>query len=506
MINTTVENQQSPTILTLCANVKDFILHDTPQKAKVKIMELENKLESKPELVSDDRFLILSTLAKYYRKIKQYDKAGNYSRQAIRMTKDVSKEYIEVIIDTYLDYAALEREYGQQSTARIELAKLLAFLDANDYKDSLSKGHIFSSLARISMEEENMESGLAQLEKALVYYHKAVPTTHPIISKTVDILSGAYIQIENYPKAIELYEELRKAYREQGDKESEARILLKIGEVNFRVDLRKARKTITDAIKLMDEIYKGNHLEISKAILMLAEIDENLGNFPRAINYYKQALQQLTSFYDENHFMIVFIYSKIGTLSIKTFKWKNAREYLEKGLVLSTPFPKVRSQFLYALGKIYSDEKDFEKAFAVFQEFLEQLEKGGKKKSLACGNTLQAIAFNYVQQEKYEEAFSYYKKALEIYENLPNCKEEKGLTSIRLAYCYENMEEKDIQRAEYYIEKGFYLIERARNKELIEEALAGIIEFYTRNLNQRKRRMYEDKFVKLRTKPNEGEH
>ena len=492
--------QQTDGILSLCMKVREQIIKDSTSGIKEKIKEMEGLLASKGEYSTKERFFMLSTVAKYYRKASNYDKGGNYSRQAIRLTKDLGDNYIEMVIDTYLDYAALESDYGQLSNARIELAKLLALLDSKNYQDTYAYGVIFSHLGKVALAEENMESGLTQLEKALSYFQKAVPFTHPIIAQTIDTLSDAYIKVENYTKALEYYRQLLKAYQEEKNKETTARTLLKIGEIQFYIDLKDARKTLTQAIKHMDDLYQGNHLDIAKAVLMLAEIDENMSNFPRAINYYKQALAQLTTFYDDTHFMIVYVYSKIGTISMKIFKLNEAKKYLEKGLELATQFPKIRQQYLYALGKIYSDEKNYDKAFMMFKEFLARLEQEGRKKSIAYGNTLQAIAFNYVQQEKIEDAFSYYKEALAIYETLPSCKEEKGLTLIRLAYCYENKNEEDVKKAEICYEKGFKIIEKVQQPELVEEALAGIIEFFTRNHNPQKRRIYEDKFVKLQTK------
>jgi len=486
--------------IALREELKKYIYVENYEKAKGLVTQIETKIvEFLNEKDINEKFLILNILAKYYRKIKNYDKSANYSRQAIRIAKQVNKDHMKVIVDTFLNYAALEREYGQPSNARIELANLLALLDKNNYRDDFSYGLIFSSLGKVALDEENMESGLKQLEKALSYFQKSVPQSHPVIAQTIHTLSDVYIQVENYHKALELQQQLLEVYQKQEDSVQEGQQLLKIGEIYFYIDLKKARRIITKAIKLFEKNYEGKHVDIAKANLMLAELDESMLNLPRAITYYKRALEQLQGFYSESHFLVVYAYSKIGTISIKANELEQAKAYLERGLDLSEDFPKIRLQFLYALGKIYSGEKQYTLAFDVFQEFLERLDKEGRKKSLAYGNTLQAIAFNYLEQEKVDDACTYYEQALEIYEEVANCKEEKGLTFIRLAYCYENKQEKDLDKAEQFYAKGFKLIERARNKDLLEEALAGVIDFFTRNDNPKKRRIYEDKFVKLQT-------
>lgn len=485
----------APSLFSLCKDLREDMMDGKIGELKEKINQLEKQLEDKTFSI-EEKFYVLSTLGKYYRKVKNYDRSGDYSRGAIRLTKQLDKKHIEMMIDTYLDYAHLELEYGQESNARIELAKLLALLDTHQYRDSYTLGVIFSSLARISLKEENFESGIKQYEKALIYYRQILSDTHPLLSDTIYQLSNVYIQLEDYHQALHLHEALLAAFQAEEDDLSTARELLKIGEIYFYIDLKEARKIITKAIKVLTTLQDDKYSDMSKATLMLAEIDENMGNFPRAINYYKQALEQLTNLYEEHHFMMVYVYSKIGTISIRTFKLKQAKEYLEKGLKLSKAYPKIRMQFLYALGKIYSDEEEYSQALILFQEFLERLEKEGRRNSLGYANTLQAIAFNYIKQNNLEVAFVQYKEALEIYEKLPNCKEEKGLTYIRLAYCYENRVEQDIQNAEKCYVKGFELIERTLNEELLEEALAGIIDFYTRNDNATKRRLYENKLVK----------
>ena len=485
-------------ILFICEYVREQLINGNYDTAKVFVSNLEEKLK---EGLLEERFFIASTIAKFYRKTNNYDKSGNYSRQAIHLSKDIHKEHIEMIIDTYLDYASLEREYGQLQAARIELAKLLAFLDSNDYQDSYAYGVIFSNRGKIALEDQNIESGLTQLEKGYTYYTRAVPKTHPIVLNVIETLCDIYIQAEQYNKALKLQQEVLAEYNKLEDKVFEIRTLLKIGEIYFFIDLKEARKIITKAIKWMDDTYKykEEYLDIAKAVLMLAELDENMGNLPRSINYYKKALKELQQFYKDDHFMIVYVYSKIGTLSIKTFKLNQAKEYLKEGLSRSIQFPKIRQQFLYALGKIYSAEKAYDKALIAFQEFLQGLDQSGRKKSLAYGNALQSIAFNYLVQEKLEQAFQHYQEALTIYEGLSNCKEEKGFTLIRLAYCYENIQVKELKKAEEYYEKGFKLIEKVRNPELLEEASAGIIDFFKRNNNPKKRKIYEDKIVKLQT-------
>ena len=468
------------------------------EKVQAKYTAEQLEAETVTEENPTEKFLNLHVLAKYYRMLKNYDLAVNYSQQAIRLAKQLNKDQVEVIIAVYLNYVSLEREYGQLSNGRIQIANLLALLDKHKFQDHYSFGLIYKSLGAIELDMENIENGLKQLEKSLFHFQKSVPANHPMIVKTINQLAEVYVEIEDYHKALKHHLYLLKVYQSEEDPIKEGRQLLTLGDIYFYVDLRKARQIITEAIPLLKQANGGQHPDIAKAYFMLAEIDEHMYRLPRAVTYYKRALEQIKQTFSEEHFLAVYAYSKLGTISIKVNKWTEAKDYLERGLSYAKKYPKIRLQFLYALGKLYSGEKEYGQALTVFQEFLKQLEQSGKTYSLAYGNTLQAIAFNELQQENIETACSYYERAWFVYEKVPNCNEEKGLTLIRLSYCYENREDKDLLKSETYLERGYKLLEGTPNKELLEETLVEIIEFFTGRNNLKKRKKYEEQLIKLK--------
>lgn len=483
-------------LLSMREEIKTLINNNNIESAKEKVTRLEEGLQASETIDLNEKCQTLAVLATYYNKISNYDKAANLFINAVNIAKKTDQLDRNIVVDLYLDYAELEREYGQFQHARILLAKLLEILEKNHIEDAFVFGRTYRSLGNVYVGEENMVNGIRQLEKALDYFQQAVSDTHPVIAQTIHAISEAHLYVENYQQAINIYQPLLTSYKYEQNKLAEGRLLLKIGEIYFYINLKDARKTITEAITCFKEVYKEKHLDIAKANLMLAELDENMGSFKRALTYYKRALEQLRAFHHESHFMIVYVYSKIGMISMRAEEVDQAKYYLEKGLDLSTEFPKIRQQFLYGLGKIYSGEKDYGQARNVFQEFLQQLENNEQTKTKMYANTLQALAFNELEQEQFESGMRLYDEARSIYEQLsPDASEEKGFTYIRLAYCYENMN--NLKKAEEYYEKGFQTLEKLRDPAILEEALAGIIDFFTRYNQPKKRKKYEDKLVKL---------
>ncbi|WP_138418562.1 tetratricopeptide repeat protein [Aquibacillus sediminis] len=488
-------------LLSLQKQIKQKIVNNDLNEIKTDVQQLELLLNYDDNIDQTSRFLALTSLAKFYKKSSNYDKSANYSRQALKIAKQMESDYKQEVVACYLDFSELERNYQQHANARKIVADLLFLLDKNSWQDPFTYGLTFRSLGHIFIDEEDYENGVKHLNKALNYLREAGSDTSKAVVQLIYELSTTYIKTEEYHQAIVLNQELLAAYKKQNDDASAAEVLLTIGEAYYYVDLKQARKNITEALERLNEIYQDKHLMIAKANLMLAELDENMSDFTRAVTYYQRALEQFKYFYDQSHFMIVYVYSKLGTLSMEKNELELAKDYLETGLELSIHFPKIRLQFLYALGKLYSGEKQYDRAFTVFQEFLDRLKQDDKQKTKAYADTLQAIAYNFIEQEKYNDAYSYYQQALELYKLVKlNCPEEKGLTFIRLAYCYENIDEKDITKAEECYEHGVKSIEKARNKELLEEALTDVINFYSRYPNDQKRKQFEDKLVKLQVK------
>jgi len=458
------------------------------------IRQLEKQVEEY-ELDTDQKFLTLSTLAYYYRNINNYDKSASFSHRAIRLTKEVSIDYVEVIIETYLEYAALERHYKHYANVRIELAKILVYLEKQKITHPAFYGEIYYSLGITSIAEGNIEIAINQLQSARKYFQQKLPIIHRKTIQTIHALSDAYLHGEHYQEALELYQLLREAYHDNESKVMEARTLLKIGEIEFYINLKDARKTITHAIKVLNDTNRATAYDFMQGNLMLAEIDEHIGNYPRAITYYKRAIEQ-EQLDSENQFLIMYIYSKLGMISTRINELDKARSYLEHALQLSADFSSMRVPFLYALAEIYARKNLHEKLLSIFEE-IQTYEKNENKLSITYANLLQTLGLSFAKKKKFEDAITYYEEALLIYRNFSNSKEENGLTFIRLAYCYEYKKEKELDKAEECYEKGVTILKKARNKELLREALEEIVGFYSRNPNEANRNLYAIKLLNL---------
>jgi len=419
----------------------DFQLTDLAVKIKTKmnagetteIKYLIQKLEEKisvTDMNKEDKLKLLLRLIKYYRMINDYNKSSKYFHEAISISKigKNTHEHIELLIDIYLEFAGLERRYKKFTQARIVLANLLKMLDSLNWEDPFSLGLVYDNLAKVNIEDENFAAGISQFKEALDCFKQSVDKTHPQIIQTIQLMSKSFIQMEEYEEALKLHQHLQHIYKEKGNSLYEAKVLLDIGEIYFYIDLRKAQKKINHALSLLKEQPK-KEMDIVRAYLMLAEIDENTRNYNSAIINYKLSLERLVHIYKNKHFMIVFVYLKLGNLLIEVNRLNEASEYLDQGLKLASDFEQLRPQFYSTLGKVYTRLEAYEKANDYYTYFLSELEaqyEGRKTKEYA--RVLQIIAYNCLKQHHTKEALKYYNQARNIFMPIESLSlEQKGL-------------------------------------------------------------------------------
>lgn len=440
------------------------------------------------------KFRSLLTLASYYQYKSNYSEAARNFRQALNLVNKLNEEDGDYIIDAYLKHATLEREYSQEKKARMSLAKLLFWLDKNRPEADMAYGLAYSQLGKLFFDEEDIESGIEHMKKALNCFGKHLPENHPLKVETIDAMSTAYIKMEDYDNALSLYQTQLKDTDQEKDGKTYGEILLKIGEIYFYIDLSKAHHTIIAAKEIFISLGESAEGPLLKAYLMLGELEESIKNDQQAIDYYDAALQLM-----KNDNQAVLMYAKLGALSIRNKQLKQAKAYLETGLPLARQLPRIRAQFLLNLGKVHTWEQELTKANTFYNDLLQLLAQEGQETSRNYLDTLKAIAINFSVQKNWPQAIAYYDEALPIYEKLSTGGHdvEKGMTYIRLAFCKDQLARDNEEMIEGYFLTGYEMMNTTNDLELKEEALAAIIAFYDRHGQAKKKAIYEDKLANL---------
>ncbi|WP_176555787.1 tetratricopeptide repeat protein [Virgibacillus ndiopensis] len=305
----------------------------------------------------------------------------------------------------------------------------------------------------------------------------------------------SHAEIGEYRAAAEI---IQKLYSETNTEESSKLVML--GELAFMSDYKLARRIMSNAVKQMEEEQESDRIRLARGYLVLGEIEEKLEKFVRAIKYYKVGLTYFQEDDQRDKYMILYLHFKIGMLYSTKNDQTQAIDYLEKTIELADENPEMKINSYVSLAKIYGSKDDNETAFPYLKEALAMLEVSTLTKTLIHAETLTEMAFYYFDQSKLDEAIPYYTKAITIYNQLKETSARKlGMIYMQYAYSLEHKEKSDKQRASKNYENAIVLLEKTNDRELLENALADVISFFDATNNAKKKRHYENKFVKMTT-------
>ncbi|MFD1850651.1 tetratricopeptide repeat protein [Oceanobacillus bengalensis] len=275
--------------------------------------------------------------------------------------------------------------------------------------------------------------------------------------------------------------------------------LILYGNLAFMCDYKLARKIMSDVVKQIDNEEAFEPVKAAHAYLVLGEAEENLEKYVRAIKYYKRGLTYLQTDEEKDDQLVLFLHFKLGALHSLVSETDEAIHHLHKTLELADERNiEIKINSLVSIAKMYGSKDEYEKAFAYLREAIPLLETSTLAGKLVHAEAYTEMAYNYFDQSMLDEAVPYYEKAIAIHLKLPNySKRELGMIYMQFAYCMEHKEHPEKLLAARYYEEAIGQLEKTNDQELLESALADIIAFFESIGNNKKKRFYENKFVKM---------
>lgn len=425
---------------------------------------------------------IYHLLAGYQANRRQYEQTILHCQRAVRLAEKVSERDLSFIIESYLIYAAIETAYNQAATARVELAKLLLLLEKRKIKDPNVLGKVYLQLAKTAIADQQSDLAIRQLKESVKFFKRAANDVHPAGQQVMHLLVEVYENAGLYEEAQTLVKEQIKEMMRLRVKKSEITWRIRQGELFFYTDLKKARRILSKTIELTEQV-EDRQLS-GRVFMLLGEIDEEMQQFPRAISYYERARSALVS----TNQLIGYMEMKIGMLAIKAGHMKKAKHYL-KQIPEQAP-GSIREPASYALAALYGQEKQYVKGKQVLQQLLTNRQEETK----IHADALQLLASFEIELNCTEEAIRLFEQASAVYRKKSHYRIVYGMTQLKLGSCYEDVGEE--QQAAVCYEEAVAVMEKARYKEGIEEALVQILRFYEKNEYPLKRYIYENKLVK----------
>ncbi|WP_121614880.1 tetratricopeptide repeat protein [Virgibacillus halodenitrificans] len=280
--------------------------------------------------------------------------------------------------------------------------------------------------------------------------------------------------------------------------------LILYSELAFMNDYKLARRIMSEAVKLMESNEINiEKIKLARAYLVLGETEENLEKYIRAIKYYKKALAHFVESKQKDLQMIQFLHFKLGVLHSTVNKPEEGENYLKKAMEIAESQQDVNViiNCMVSLAKNLGSRGENQEAFAYLKKALPMFEDSTLKNTMVHAEAYTELAFYYFDQSQLEEAVPNYENAIRIYFKLSHYSARKlGMIHMQYAYCLEHKKNPEVSKAGNKYEKAIELLESSNDRELLENALADVISFFAQKNNSKKKRLFENKFVRLTNK------
>lgn len=377
---------------------------------KILLQQLEDKIIS-----ADSTARIYRRLTHLYAKERLVPQALAVAQKEVAIL-ELNKQPEQVLAEAYFNLASLYRtaavynkslEFAQQSLA-IYVKKL-----GKEHLESLS---IYRFLAQTYYLKEDYKEAEKLVHSTLKSYQKQEKKevqniiTLQILLGNIQLKKGDYLlSQEAFLYAKDLYNQ----YSTDLDLEQLAKIYSNL------VSLKLEQQAILEALAYCQEIiairkklyHDENHFSLQSTYINVGFCYYKLGEFEKAIQYYRKSLAILHKTYGEQHDLVAFLHNHIGSTFRELQQQDSAQYHLLKSLTIyravlgNSSLNSVAP--LWELSKLFRQQKDYNKAKITLEKgiLIQQLHHGNLHPDLA--KMFLDMAYLLKEQQFYSKALHY---------------------------------------------------------------------------------------------------
>ncbi len=197
-------------------------------------------------------------------------------------------------------------------------------------------------------------------------------------------------------------------------------------------------------------------MNISWALDVSNFVAEYLGDYKKAIKKDSCAMQIAISYYGSSHIYTADCYSHLGQMYNEIGNYKEAIDYLTKGLVIyseDTISYKGLSKIFNDLAVVYDNIREFDRSLAYHKKSIEVKKKLYNEENDVIAMSYSDIGYVYSELRQFDSAIDYYHKALAILENTNyNESLDAGIVLMNIGGVY--WAQGDYNRAQEYFTKS----------------------------------------------------
>lgn len=240
-------------------------------------------------------------------------------------------------------------------------------------------------------------------------------------------LSQFHADVGDHHAAVQLMQKALEATRlASGGPSAESRDVADVLHMLGHLLLQAGR--VTEAQKVSQDAYdmrirvKSGRLHVAESLWLLALLHKKAGNYPAAVNLYKQALDITQRKLGHNHPAVSECLLTIADVYRKQASYESAQELYEEALgiatnVLGEVHPQT-AEILHALGRIFEKKGVYGEALSRFTRAMEIMRNVHGEEHAAFAEICVSCAHIHRKTADYERAMELYRKALAIYESV----------------------------------------------------------------------------------------
>ncbi len=233
-------------------------------------------------------------------------------------------------------------------------------------------------------------------------------------------------------------------------------------------DYLRALEFYKKDLTILEKVYGEEHPDTAASYNNLGGVYHAMGDYPRALEYYDRFRAISEKVYGEEHPDTAASYNNLGAVYKATGDYPRALEYYQKALairekILGEEHPDIATSY-NNLGTVYDDTGDYPRALEYYQKALAIREKVYGEEHPDTAASYNNLGGVYYATGDYPRALEYHQKALAI------CEKVYGEEHPDTAIDYNNLGELyramgDYPRALEYCQKALAIVEKVEGEE-----------------------------------------
>ena len=394
---------------------------------------------------------IYTNLARVYIKQSKYNKAEDYLKKSLKISKKedlYTAERYDYLADVYKvqgKYKESEELYKKGIQIREKLGE--------EYL-SIS----FINLVELYLKQKKYSEAEELCKKSLQIHEKKLGKDNLDMAKMYDFLAKIYNERKKYEKAEELNRKVLQIIEKKFGKESLTVGIQYINWAEMYIEQEKygeAEELCKKSLQIHEKKLGEKHLDTAKCYVQLANVYAGSGEYKKAEELYKQSLQIYKKQLGEEHIDVANIYNSLAIIYARREEYRKAEESCKKSLQITT----------YVLGKenfeitvdyinlayVYRHQGKYGEAKELYEKCIQMREKILGKNHLDTVAIYDSLAKMYVECKKYGEAEKLFIKALQTREKMVG-----GVHSL-ISESYNNLAATYWYKSEYEMALSYYL-------------------------------------------------